>query len=61
MVIHGTQDEWIPFQQGQALYEAVKGRKVFYAVEGAPHYPLFESDPEGLPKALLAFVDAHFK
>jgi fermentation-respiration switch protein FrsA (DUF1100 family) len=56
MVIHGTQDDWIPYAQGQALYAAVKGPKVFYAVEGAQHYPLLEHDPVGLPKALLAFV-----
>jgi uncharacterized protein len=61
MVIHGTQDDWIPFAQGQKLYEAVKGPRVFYAVEGAPHYPLLEHDPVELPKALLAFVNQYLK
>jgi uncharacterized protein len=61
MIIHGTKDEWIPFKQGQELYAAVKGPKVFYAVEGALHYPLLDHDPVGLPEALLAFVKTYLK
>ncbi|RPH57718.1 MAG: alpha/beta fold hydrolase [Chloroflexi bacterium] len=61
MIIHGTQDDWIPFKHGQKLYQAAIGPKVFYAVEGALHYPLLDHDPVGLPKALLSFVDTYLK
>jgi len=61
MIIHGTEDEWVPFSHGQALYEAVQGPKVFYAVEGAPHYPLLPYDEVGLPNALVSFVNQYFK
>lgn len=61
MIIHGTKDEWIPYSQGQQLFEAAQEPKVFYAVEGAPHYPLLPSDPDGLPKALLEFVDKYLQ
>jgi uncharacterized protein len=59
MVIHGTKDDWIPYAHGQKLYAAAIGPKVFYPVEGAPHYPLLPYDPVGLPKALLAFVNQY--
>lgn len=59
MIIHGTKDDWIPYSHGQKLFAEALGPKVFYAVEGAPHYPLLDHDPVGLPKALLAFVDQY--
>ena len=56
LIMHGTEDDWIPFTQGQALYEAAKQPKLFYAIEGAPHFPVLESDPEGIKNVLLDFV-----
>lgn len=37
LVIHGTRDEVIPFEMGQALYSAAHEPKSFWAVEGAGH------------------------
>jgi dipeptidyl aminopeptidase/acylaminoacyl peptidase len=59
LIMHGTKDDWIPFAQGQALYEAAREPKQFYAIEGAPHFPVLDSDPEGIKKVLLEFVHTY--
>jgi fermentation-respiration switch protein FrsA (DUF1100 family) len=61
LIMHGTQDDWIPFAQGQALYDAAKEPKQFYAIEGAPHFPVLDADPEGIKEVLLDFVHEHLK
>ena len=37
LVVHGTNDELIPFSEGQALFEAANEPKEFYEVPGAGH------------------------
>jgi len=37
LVIHGTKDSLIPFEQGQRLFEAAPGPKAFHAVAGGDH------------------------
>jgi uncharacterized protein len=37
LVIHGTDDELIPFQMGEALHERANEPRALYAVEGAGH------------------------
>jgi hypothetical protein len=37
LVMHGDQDEVIPFSQGQQLYEAGNEPKTFYPISGAGH------------------------
>jgi uncharacterized protein len=59
LIMHGTKDDWIPFTQGQALYEAAKEPRQFYPIEGAPHFPVLDSDPEGIKKVLLDFVHTY--
>jgi fermentation-respiration switch protein FrsA (DUF1100 family) len=61
LVMHGTEDDWIPFAQGQALYESAKEPKQFYPIEGAPHFPVLDADPEGIKKTLLDFVNEYLK
>jgi uncharacterized protein len=61
LIMHGTQDDWIPYAQGQRLFEAAQEPKQFYAIEGAPHFPVLDYDPEGIKKVLLNFVNAHLK
>lgn len=61
LIMHGTEDNWIPFTQGQALYEAAKEPKQFYAIQGAKHFPILDVDPEGFKKVLLDFVHAYLK
>jgi len=43
LVIHGTADRTIPFQQGQALYDLAPQPKRFYAIQGAAHTNLHEA------------------
>ena len=61
LVMHGTEDDWIPFTQGQALYETANEPKQFYAIEGARHFPVLDTDPEGIKKVLLDFVHEYLK
>ncbi|MFC1890649.1 alpha/beta hydrolase [Thermodesulfobacteriota bacterium] len=37
LVIHGTRDGLIPFEQGRKLFDAAPGPKGFHAVEGGDH------------------------
>ncbi len=37
LVVHGTKDELIPVEEGQALFEAVRSSRDIYLVEGAGH------------------------
>ena len=37
MVLHGDSDEIVPFSMSGELFDAVKGPKRFYAIEGAGH------------------------
>jgi fermentation-respiration switch protein FrsA (DUF1100 family) len=57
LIMHGTEDDWIPFAQGQVLYESAKEPKQFYAIQGAKHFPVLDADPEGIKKVLLDFVN----
>lgn len=41
MVVHGTQDEVIPFSQGQAVYDAAPQPKRFVQVDGAHHNDVY--------------------
>ena len=61
LIMHGTEDDWIPFSQGQALYDAAKEPKQFYAIQGAKHFPVLDADPEGIKKVLLDFVHEYLK
>lgn len=42
MIVHGTDDNLVPFEMGRELYEAsASARKAFYPVEGARHWNAF--------------------
>ncbi len=61
LIMHGTKDDWIPFAQGQELFDAAKEPKQFFPIEGAKHFPVLDADPEGIKKVLLDFVHAYLK
>lgn len=42
LLIHGTQDEVVPFRLGKKLFDAAPSPKSFYAVPGAGHNDLIE-------------------
>ncbi|MEO8361295.1 MAG: alpha/beta fold hydrolase [Vicinamibacteria bacterium] len=57
LVIHGTRDEVIPFEQGRAVFEAAPQPKTFISMDGAHHNDVYIVGGEGYRRALGAFVD----
>jgi hypothetical protein len=43
LIIHGTRDEVIPFELGQALFDGARPPKWFWAVEGSGHNDIVET------------------
>lgn len=57
LVLHGTEDEVIPFQMGRAVYEASGAEdKRFFAVKGAGHTDVWQPDAQ---RALWQFLGRH--
>jgi len=57
LVVHGTADRLIPFEEGKALYEALPdGQKHFHAVEGGEHNDTWARGGESYLKAIRAFA-----
>jgi uncharacterized protein len=56
LIIHGTEDWTVPFQQGQALYALAPQPKRFYAIEGAGHNNLHEAGGETYVRELREFL-----
>jgi fermentation-respiration switch protein FrsA (DUF1100 family) len=56
LVIHGTQDDVIPFSHGQKLYEQANQPKQFVAIAGAEHNNLMEVAGLKYRDALMNFV-----
>jgi len=55
LMIHGTDDRIVPFEQGEQLFELANDPKEFVAVEGAPHNRIFPDEAAGYAR-LGAFV-----
>ena len=56
LVVHGTQDEVVPFSMGQQLFAAASEPKRFYAVEDAGHNDLMEVGGESYLESLRVFI-----
>lgn len=57
LIIHGTQDEILPYQQGQRLFEAANEPKFFYPVPGAGHNNLYARGGDAYFQRVLQFVE----
>ncbi len=57
LIIHGKQDETVPFQQGWELYNVAPQPKRFYAVPGGGHAGLFEVGGQKYFQTIQDFVD----
>ena len=57
LIMHGKQDETVPFQQGQELYNAAPQPKRFYAVSGGGHSGLYEVGGQRYFQTIQGFVD----
>jgi fermentation-respiration switch protein FrsA (DUF1100 family) len=56
LVIHGTEDRTVPFQQGFDLYSLAPEPKIFYKVEGGGHTNLHETGGETYLRIVRDFV-----
>jgi fermentation-respiration switch protein FrsA (DUF1100 family) len=56
LVLHGEQDEVVPFAQGRELYEAAPQPKRFFAVAGGHHNDLYDVGGEAYWQALADFL-----
>ena len=57
MVLHGDRDEIVPFAMSRELFDAAKGPKRFYAIEGAGHNDTYYVGGPAYFEALGEFVD----
>ncbi|HKB12000.1 MAG TPA: alpha/beta hydrolase [Vicinamibacterales bacterium] len=57
LVLHGDRDRIVPFELGQALFEAVPQPKQFVRIAGGDHNDLEPADAETYWPAVHAFVD----
>lgn len=56
MVVHGEQDEIVPFSMARELYEAASDPKRFHAVSGAMHNDVYERGGAAYFQALNDFI-----
>ena len=57
MVLHGDRDEIVPFAMSRELFDAAKGPKSFYAIEGAGHNDTYHVGGPPYFEALGEFID----
>ncbi len=58
LVIHGDEDEIVPFEQGRAVYEAASGATEFFRVEGAGHNNVYRVGEERYLDKIATFCHA---
>ena len=56
MVLHGDQDEIVPFELGLELVEAASDPKLFYRIQGAGHNDTYDVGGEPYFEALREFI-----
>ncbi|MGZ8433822.1 MAG: alpha/beta hydrolase [Candidatus Binatia bacterium] len=57
LVLHGDQDEIIPFEQGQRVFAAARQPKQFYPIKGAGHNDTFIAGGDGYYERLKSFIE----
>ena len=58
LVMHGDADTVIPYEQGRALYEGIRGPKQFFTMRGADHNDATPPEEVLYWQAIRAFIDA---
>lgn len=56
LFIHGDEDDYVPFEMVDKLYNAHQGEKELYIVEGAKHANSIDVDNERYKETVLKFV-----
>lgn len=59
LIIHGTQDQTVPFHQSQALFRLAPPPKEFFPVEGADHNNIFIVGGEPYLRKVGEFIQGH--
>jgi fermentation-respiration switch protein FrsA (DUF1100 family) len=57
LIIHGDQDELVPFEQGWGLFQRANHPKVFYRIHGAGHNDIYEIGREKFFKRIRKFIE----
>ena len=57
LVIHSTEDEVVPFEMGQALFDLAGEPKVMMAIDG-PHLAGIANRADEIAEAIVALVQA---
>lgn len=58
LVIHGTEDETVPYEQGYRLFEAATEPKFLYSIKGAGHANLIEHGGERYREIYKSFISS---
>ena len=61
LFIHGTEDEMVPYEMSQELYDAAVCEKELFLVEGAGHAQAPDKDPEGYYGKVEKFLEKHVR
>lgn len=59
LIIHGTQDQTVPFHQSQALFRIAPPPKEYYPVEGADHMNIFLVGGDHYLEVVGKFIRQH--
>ncbi len=57
MIVHGTQDRVVPFEQGEMVFAAAKDPKSFHAVQGAGHCQTIAFEGRRYTDRMIEFLD----
>ena len=55
MIMHGSEDDFVPYSMCHQIYNAIEGKKVLFTVEGAGHGMCYFAKTEEYEKTLLQF------
>lgn len=57
LILHGDQDEIVPYEHGKKIYDAASPPKQFYTVRGAGHNDTYLTGGPGYFRAIQNFID----
>lgn len=59
LVIHGTADDRVKFEQGEKLFAAALEPKEFWRIDGIGHVKAFEHSPDEYERRVIGFLKTH--
>ena len=57
LIVHGEDDDFVPFAQSKVVYEENKEHAEIYTVKGAEHAKSYEIDPLKYEETVMAFIN----